>query len=71
MKYILKGVEEEAVLNDISCFREPLGQEEGPVMDLPGDLGDTVGPVVDAVHGRDVGQQRLSCANVARRLVPV
>jgi hypothetical protein len=42
----------------------------GEGVDCGGDLFEAGGAVVDCVHGRDVGQQGLGCADVGGRLLP-
>jgi hypothetical protein len=53
-----------------ACGRARTGREAaGQAVNARGDGGEAVGPVVDRVHGGDVGEQRLRGADVGRRLV--
>lgn len=66
----LDSVEEEAGVDVVARFREAFRQEESGRVDPLGDGLDARGPVVDAVHGGDVGQQCLRGADVGGGFVP-
>ena len=66
----LDSIKEHRVLDHVAVLPEPLGQEEGRVVYLPGDVLEPLGPVIHGEHGRDVGQQGLGRADVTGGLVP-